>query len=91
MENARFWIFFSLSYFAGSASSRRGTIVFLHGAPTQSFSYRVVMSQVFMLLLFCMQSNMIFSSEWMILSLSYLRRTKFKNCCVFCGGLRSEL
>lgn len=31
----------------GSASnSRRGTIVFLHGAPTQSFSYRVVMSQI---------------------------------------------
>ncbi|QCE02128.1 uncharacterized protein LOC114166306 [Vigna unguiculata] len=30
----------------GSASSRRGTIVFLHGAPTQSFSYRVVMSQL---------------------------------------------
>ncbi|XP_054780116.1 uncharacterized protein LOC129287876 isoform X2 [Prosopis cineraria] len=30
----------------GSAESRRGTIVFLHGAPTQSFSYRVVMSQL---------------------------------------------
>ncbi|KAI5392449.1 hypothetical protein KIW84_077015 [Lathyrus oleraceus] len=30
----------------GSVKSRRGTIVFLHGAPTQSFSYRVVMSQV---------------------------------------------
>ncbi|WJX42740.1 hypothetical protein P8452_29937 [Trifolium repens] len=30
----------------GSAKSRRGTIVFLHGAPTQSFSYRVVMSQL---------------------------------------------
>ncbi|TKY64582.1 Haloalkane dehalogenase 2 [Spatholobus suberectus] len=30
----------------GSANSRRGTIVFLHGAPTQSFSYRVVMSQL---------------------------------------------
>ncbi|KAL2338168.1 hypothetical protein Fmac_012614 [Flemingia macrophylla] len=30
----------------GSADSRRGTIVFLHGAPTQSFSYRVVMSQL---------------------------------------------
>ncbi|KAL5160512.1 hypothetical protein HKD37_07G017993 [Glycine soja] len=31
----------------GSANGRRGTIVFLHGAPTQSFSYRVVMSQEF--------------------------------------------
>ncbi|WCJ40515.1 alpha/beta-Hydrolases superfamily protein [Euphorbia peplus] len=30
----------------GSPKSRRGTIVFLHGAPTQSFSYRVVMSQL---------------------------------------------
>ncbi|KAI4379266.1 hypothetical protein MLD38_005586 [Melastoma candidum] len=30
----------------GSAKSRRGTIVFLHGAPTQSFSFRVVMSQL---------------------------------------------
>ncbi|KAK7851164.1 haloalkane dehalogenase 2 [Quercus suber] len=30
----------------GSAESRRGTIVFLHGAPTQSYSYRVVMSEV---------------------------------------------
>ncbi|XP_073226431.1 uncharacterized protein [Cicer arietinum] len=30
----------------GSANSRRGTIVFLHGAPTQSFSYRIVMSQL---------------------------------------------
>ncbi|XP_021888427.1 uncharacterized protein LOC110807570 [Carica papaya] len=30
----------------GSAESRRGTIVFLHGAPTQSFSYRIVMSQM---------------------------------------------
>ncbi|GAU33090.1 hypothetical protein TSUD_259410 [Trifolium subterraneum] len=30
----------------GSAKSRRGTILFLHGAPTQSFSYRVVMSQL---------------------------------------------
>lgn len=30
----------------GSANSRRGTIVFLHGAPTQSFSYRVVMSEL---------------------------------------------
>ncbi|RVW92017.1 hypothetical protein CK203_037101 [Vitis vinifera] len=30
----------------GSPDSRRGTIIFLHGAPTQSYSYRVVMSQV---------------------------------------------
>ncbi|XP_028057602.1 uncharacterized protein LOC114261530 [Camellia sinensis] len=30
----------------GAPESRRGTIVFLHGAPTQSFSYRVVMSQM---------------------------------------------
>ncbi|CAA2996453.1 haloalkane dehalogenase [Olea europaea subsp. europaea] len=30
----------------GSTESRRGTIVFLHGAPTQSYSYRVVMSQM---------------------------------------------
>ncbi|KAF3450907.1 hypothetical protein FNV43_RR06996 [Rhamnella rubrinervis] len=30
----------------GSAKSRRGTVVFLHGAPTQSYSYRVVMSQM---------------------------------------------
>ncbi|XP_015573772.1 haloalkane dehalogenase isoform X3 [Ricinus communis] len=30
----------------GSPKSRRGTIVFLHGAPTQSYSYRVVMSQM---------------------------------------------
>ncbi|KAG5000871.1 hypothetical protein JHK87_021943 [Glycine soja] len=30
----------------GSANGRRGTIIFLHGAPTQSFSYRVVMSQL---------------------------------------------
>ncbi|GJV91551.1 hypothetical protein Tco_1539364 [Tanacetum coccineum] len=29
----------------------RGTVVFLHGAPTQSYSYRVVMSQVVILLL----------------------------------------
>ncbi|CAL0335270.1 unnamed protein product [Lupinus luteus] len=39
-------IFLSFSLFAGSAESRRGTILFLHGAPTQSFSYRVVMSQL---------------------------------------------
>ncbi|CAO2815229.1 unnamed protein product [Amaranthus hypochondriacus] len=30
----------------GSRDSRRGSIVFLHGAPTQSYSYRVVMSQM---------------------------------------------
>ncbi|MBA0557958.1 hypothetical protein Golob_014999, partial [Gossypium lobatum] len=30
----------------GSPESRRGTVVFLHGAPTQSYSYRVVMSQM---------------------------------------------
>ncbi|KAI4329358.1 hypothetical protein L6164_021629 [Bauhinia variegata] len=30
----------------GTAGSRRGTVVFLHGAPTQSYSYRVVMSQL---------------------------------------------
>ncbi|KAF7019123.1 hypothetical protein CFC21_032329 [Triticum aestivum] len=30
----------------GSPDSRRGTIMFLHGAPTQSFSYRTVMAQM---------------------------------------------
>lgn len=30
----------------GSSDARRGTIMFIHGAPTQSFSYRVVMSQM---------------------------------------------
>ncbi|KAK4375465.1 hypothetical protein RND71_006142 [Anisodus tanguticus] len=30
----------------GSPESRRGTVIFLHGAPTQSYSYRVVMSQM---------------------------------------------
>ncbi|CAN1317541.1 Cis-3-alkyl-4-alkyloxetan-2-one decarboxylase [Linum perenne] len=30
----------------GSPDTRRGTILFLHGAPTQSFSFRVVMSQM---------------------------------------------
>ncbi|TQD73965.1 hypothetical protein C1H46_040504 [Malus baccata] len=30
----------------GSAESERGTVVFLHGAPTQSYSYRNVMSQL---------------------------------------------
>ncbi|KAH1238020.1 Haloalkane dehalogenase [Glycine max] len=39
-------VVFSCPIFAGSANGRRGTIIFLHGAPTQSFSYRVVMSQL---------------------------------------------
>ncbi|KAK3143561.1 hypothetical protein QOZ80_4AG0301880 [Eleusine coracana subsp. coracana] len=30
----------------GSPDARRGTIVFIHGAPTSSFSYRMVMSQM---------------------------------------------
>ncbi|KAF5175472.1 alpha/beta-Hydrolases superfamily protein [Thalictrum thalictroides] len=30
----------------GTSKSRRGTVVFLHGAPTQSYSYRVVMAQM---------------------------------------------
>lgn len=30
----------------GSAGARRGTVVFIHGAPSQSFSYRMVMSQM---------------------------------------------
>ncbi|KAK4374717.1 hypothetical protein RND71_005394 [Anisodus tanguticus] len=30
----------------GSPESRHGTVIFLHGAPTQSYSYRVVMSQM---------------------------------------------
>ncbi|KAK4794398.1 hypothetical protein SAY86_012392 [Trapa natans] len=30
----------------GSPRSRQGTVVFIHGAPTQSYSYRVVMSQL---------------------------------------------
>ncbi|KAL6844484.1 hypothetical protein ACP4OV_026157 [Aristida adscensionis] len=30
----------------GSSDARRGTIIFIHGAPTQSFSYRTVMSQM---------------------------------------------
>ena len=34
------------SILTGSAESRRWTNVFLHGAPTQSYSYRVVMSKV---------------------------------------------
>ncbi|KAI3678371.1 hypothetical protein L6452_37660 [Arctium lappa] len=39
---------------AGSSDARighRGTVVFLHGATTQSYSYRVVMSQVVILIL----------------------------------------
>ena len=31
---------------AGSPDARRGTVMFIHGAPTQSFSYRTVMAQV---------------------------------------------
>ncbi|XP_043719445.1 haloalkane dehalogenase isoform X2 [Telopea speciosissima] len=30
----------------GSSESRRGTVIFIHGAPTQSYSYRVVMAQM---------------------------------------------
>ncbi|KAL5216744.1 hypothetical protein ABZP36_008145 [Zizania latifolia] len=30
----------------GSSDARRGTVVFIHGAPTQSFSYRMVMAQM---------------------------------------------
>ncbi|KMZ76447.1 Hydrolase, alpha/beta fold family protein [Zostera marina] len=30
----------------GSSETSRGTILFIHGAPTQSYSYRVVMSQM---------------------------------------------
>ncbi|PKA51476.1 hypothetical protein AXF42_Ash002841 [Apostasia shenzhenica] len=30
----------------GSSDARRGTIIFVHGAPTQSYSYRGVMSQM---------------------------------------------
>ncbi|KAG8043713.1 hypothetical protein GUJ93_ZPchr0458g22790 [Zizania palustris] len=30
----------------GSADARRGTVVFIHGAPAQSFSYRMVMAQM---------------------------------------------
>ncbi|XP_038896157.1 cis-3-alkyl-4-alkyloxetan-2-one decarboxylase [Benincasa hispida] len=42
----------------GSAKSRRGTIVFLHGAPTQSYSYRVVMSELSALGFHC------FAPDW---------------------------
>ena len=42
----------------GSARSRKGTVVFLHGAPTQSYSYRVVLEQVYSLL--CMH----ISNSW---------------------------
>ena len=41
--NDKHWMSFD---HAGAANSRRGTIVFLHGAPTQSYSYRVVMNEV---------------------------------------------
>lgn len=37
---------FDFFFPTGSKESRRGTVVFVHGAPTQSFSYRTVMSQV---------------------------------------------
>jgi pimeloyl-ACP methyl ester carboxylesterase len=30
----------------GPAKSNKGTVIFLHGAPTQSYSYRVVLAQV---------------------------------------------
>lgn len=30
----------------GTANARNGTVVFLHGAPTQSYSYRVVLAQM---------------------------------------------
>ncbi|XP_042492561.1 uncharacterized protein LOC122072085 isoform X1 [Macadamia integrifolia] len=30
----------------GSSESRRGTVIFIHGAPAQSYSYRVVMAQM---------------------------------------------
>ncbi|XP_072979933.1 uncharacterized protein [Typha angustifolia] len=30
----------------GSSNKQRGTVMFIHGAPTQSYSYRVVMSQM---------------------------------------------
>ncbi|KAK9232304.1 hypothetical protein WN943_022550 [Citrus x changshan-huyou] len=38
--------FDNLSSVTGSADSRLGTIVFLHGAPSHSYSYRNVMSQM---------------------------------------------
>ncbi|XP_050379766.1 uncharacterized protein LOC126797132 [Argentina anserina] len=43
----------------GSAESKRGTIVFLHGAPTQSYSYRNVMSQMSELGFHC------FAPDWL--------------------------
>ncbi|KAL6137792.1 hypothetical protein ACLB2K_063081 [Fragaria x ananassa] len=43
----------------GSAESQRGTIVFLHGAPTQSYSYRNVMSQMSELGFHC------FAPDWL--------------------------
>jgi pimeloyl-ACP methyl ester carboxylesterase len=30
----------------GPAKSNKGTVIFLHGAPTQSYSYRVVLAQM---------------------------------------------
>ncbi|KAG7014149.1 dhmA2 [Cucurbita argyrosperma subsp. argyrosperma] len=42
----------------GAANSRRGTIVFLHGAPTQSYSYRVVMNELSALGFHC------FAPDW---------------------------
>lgn len=31
---------------AGKSNKKKGTVVFLHGAPTQSYSYRDVLAQV---------------------------------------------
>ncbi len=31
----------------GPVKSNKGTVIFLHGAPTQSYSYRVVLAQVY--------------------------------------------
>lgn len=31
---------------AGKSNTKKGTVVFLHGAPTQSYSYRDVLAQV---------------------------------------------
>ncbi|CAK7356950.1 unnamed protein product [Dovyalis caffra] len=48
----------------GSPDSRRGTVIFLHGAPTQSYSYRVVMSQAIesLTMLWCQTSNVVLPS-----------------------------
>ncbi|BFG24717.1 hypothetical protein CerSpe_109910 [Prunus speciosa] len=43
----------------GSAESQRGTVIFLHGAPTQSYSYRNVMSQMSELGFHC------FAPDWL--------------------------